>query len=25
LMKPQEHELVQNHRPVTRCMIQIGG
>ena len=25
LMKPQEHELVQNHRPLTRCMIQIGG
>lgn len=24
-LKPREHELVQNHRPVTRCMIQIGG
>jgi cyclic pyranopterin phosphate synthase len=24
-IKPQSHELVQNHRPVTRCMIQIGG
>ena len=24
-LKPLEHELVQNHRPVTRCMIQIGG
>lgn len=24
-IKPREHELVQNHRPVTRCMIQIGG
>ncbi len=24
-IKPREHELVQNHRPVTRCMLQIGG
>ncbi len=24
-LKPQQHELVLNHRPVTRCMIQIGG
>ncbi|NPV77968.1 MAG: GTP 3',8-cyclase MoaA [Anaerolineae bacterium] len=25
LMKPEGHELVKNHRPMTRCMIQIGG
>lgn len=25
MMKPLEHELEQNHRPLTRCMIQIGG
>ncbi|MBI4928929.1 MAG: GTP 3',8-cyclase MoaA [Anaerolineae bacterium] len=24
-MKPRSHELVENHRPVSRCMIQIGG
>ncbi|GAP07350.1 MAG TPA: GTP 3',8-cyclase MoaA [Anaerolinea thermolimosa] len=24
-LKPESHELVQNHRPVTRCMLQIGG
>jgi cyclic pyranopterin phosphate synthase len=24
-IKPREHELVQNHRPLTRCMLQIGG
>lgn len=25
MMKPEGHELVKNHRPLTRCMIQIGG
>jgi cyclic pyranopterin phosphate synthase len=24
-LKPRQHELMQNHRPQTRCMVQIGG